>query len=190
MKRLYYLTPSLDIAEDVCTDLKKHGISDRYLHIMSNDRQGIQQHHLHEAGLLEKYDIPLSTGEGALWGCCISSVICATALIPLSTNLVAAEMIGYLSGLFLIGGTSLGAMSGAVFGFYHENRHLKKFHKEIVNGMHLLMVDTDAIHKQEVEESVHHFEALDAGEDEVWSMLPYHVKSNGLAQPLASTQFH
>jgi hypothetical protein len=185
MKRLYYLTDSLDTAENVYSDLKNHGIDQRYLHVLSNDAQGVQSHHLNQAGILNKYDISFQTGIGALWGSAIGFILAATALIPMTAGLLATELIAFTCLLLLAGGTVLGTVYGAILGCHQENRRLKKFHQQILNGMHLLMIDTDQQHRREIENSVHHFETVDAGEEDIWTILPYHVNSNH-SDPIAA----
>ena len=47
MKRGYFLTDSLDEADKAVEILHQLHVDDSQIHILSKDRQGVQQHHLH-----------------------------------------------------------------------------------------------------------------------------------------------
>ena len=68
MKRLYYLSPSIDSVDDVSQDLHEHGITDWNFHIISTNEDGLYSHHLHSANAFQRTDVIRFVERGLLSG--------------------------------------------------------------------------------------------------------------------------
>jgi len=66
MKRLYYLTESIDAAEKLSERLHSEGITDWNFHVLGKDKANIVRHHLHSTTPLQELDIVRSGERGIL----------------------------------------------------------------------------------------------------------------------------
>lgn len=164
MKRLYYLTDSLESVTQITGDLHQDGITDWHLHVLSRNEAGLYHRKVHSANVFQENDI-IHLGE-------------VGAMIGGAVGLVASTLIGWLqpfgfnppfpfllfqAGLF----TLFGAWSGGLIGCTKENYKIARFHNDLDNGRHLIMVD---VYKQQEKKIRHHLhqyhpEACLAGED-------------------------
>lgn len=178
MKRLYYLTRNVQSTERIAEDLHREGITDWHFHVISKDEAGLQQHHVHMANLLHRFDVLHSGERGGLIGGTIGFAIGVLAVLftpmgdifgfwflPLPTG---------LCGFF-------GAWVGGLVGLSHENYKIARFHDDIEKGRYLIMIDI----RKDKEESVRrvmerlHPEARLAGMDSTWisPLVAAHTRS-------------
>jgi hypothetical protein len=68
MKRLYYLSSSIESVEQVSNDLHEKGITDWNFHIISKDEAGLYSHHLHSASLIQRTDVVRFVERGLISG--------------------------------------------------------------------------------------------------------------------------
>lgn len=141
MKRLYYLTNSIDRAESVSKDIHKEGVSDWNFHIMSRDRDGLTKHHLHSTNtLIHERDVIRISERGAIFG--LISGICAILaffiMIPGVPIRLVSEVLILL--VCLAFGVS-GAFLGGIVGLAMENAKIRCFHEDLDAGNYLLMID-------------------------------------------------
>ena len=54
MKRLYYLTDTLDSVSKISTNLHQDGITDWNIHVLSKDEAGLYHRHVHSAHLFQQ----------------------------------------------------------------------------------------------------------------------------------------
>lgn len=164
MKRLYYLTDSLDSVTRIVEDLHRDGITDWHLHVLSRNEAGLYHRQIHSANMLQENDVIHSGQLGALAGGLVG-LVAATLLewwnpfgvdIPLPALIVVA-------GVF----TMFGAWSGGLAGVTRENYKTTRFHDDLVNGKHLVMVDVSREQERLVRHQLcrYHPEACLAGED-------------------------
>ena len=57
MKTMYYLASSLGSVDNIAQDLRKAGIKNWFIHILSNDESGIKKRRLHSSNYLETLDL-------------------------------------------------------------------------------------------------------------------------------------
>lgn len=136
MKRLYYLTDDIDRAEHIARELENNDIQDRHIHILSRDEAGLLTRHLHGASYLERLDILRRGLQGFIAG--LISGLIALYVMAFAFDYVLAPS-GQVALVALT--TLLGSWVGGLVGFAHENHRLERFHEQVENGQHLIMID-------------------------------------------------
>ena len=164
MKRLYYLTGTLNSVTQIIDDLHHAGISDWHLHVLSRNEAGLYHRQVHSANLFQKNDV-LHSGElGAFTGGIVGLIVATLLELwnPLNLN-PSLPMLVFITGLF----TLFGAWSGGLAGVTRENYKTARFHDELKRGRHLIMVDVSKQQEKVVRYhlSQYHPEASMAGED-------------------------
>lgn len=138
MKRLYYLTDSMDCVEQISSEVHRWGISDWNFHVLSKDRAGLSKHQNHTDTALHQKSIVPTSERGAFIGvgAGIAAALGASLFIPLleSVGRILFAVIVFTCALF-------GAWSVALFGMHEEQHKLRKFHDDIESGKYLIMVD-------------------------------------------------
>lgn len=182
MKRLYYLTRSLDSVTRISEDLHQKGITDWHLHVLSRNEAGLYHRQVHSTNLFQQNDIIHSGEQGALIGGVLGILVVLLIewWMPFGTPLPLAVLI-LISGVF----TLFGAWSGGLAGITRENYKTERFNNELEQGKHLIMVDVSKQQEKEVryQLSRYHPEACLAGEDSTliqpfslsfWKKYPRH----------------
>jgi len=149
-KRLYFLLPNLDSAQQVVNELLLARIDDHHIHVMA--KEGTDLGDLPEATLFEKSDIVhgIETGMviGGISGL-VGSIIAITAL-----------QLGSMMGLVVLGCTIFGAGFGiwtsGMIGSSTKNTRLKEFESAMESGKILIMADIPLV---QVENITHKIEA-------------------------------
>ena len=148
MKRLYYLTSSIDSAESVSRELHREGVTDWNFHVMSSqleNREKLEQRHLHCASYyFHEHDGLRLAERGAIIGgvaglCAIIGYLVASTDVAAEHQLFAMVSLAF-STVILI---AFGVGSGMIYGVDHENIKIKRFHDQLENGEYLIMVDTN-----------------------------------------------
>jgi hypothetical protein len=167
MKRLYYLTQSLDSVSQISDDLHREGLSDWNIHVLSKDAAGLYHRHIHEAHLFQQNDVIHSGEMGALIGALIGLFIALSAdfLLPLQHSLPML-VLAAIAATF----TFFGAWSGGLVGITRENYKVRRFHDDLEKGQYLIMVDVlrqqEILIKQQINR--YHPEALLAAQGSSW----------------------
>jgi hypothetical protein len=147
MKRMYYLTDSLDSCEQISRDIHEAGINDGHFHVLSKDVAGLYKRHIHSANYLQTLDIVRNLERGAMVGFILAVLV--------TTWVATQKTFGEGSGLmyFAIFGfvTLFGAWAGGLVGVSTENQKIRNFHDEIESGKFLVMVDLKAEQVESVE---------------------------------------
>ena len=164
MKRLYYLTDSLDSVTGIFEDLHRDGITDWHLHVLSRNEAGLYHRQIHSANMLQENDVIHSGQLGALLGG-VAGLLAATLLEwwnPFEVDIPLPALI-IVAGVF----TMFGAWSGGLAGVTRENYKIAQFHDDLVRGKHLIMVDVSRMQEKRIRYhlSRYHPEACLAGED-------------------------
>ena len=149
-KRLYFLLPNLDSAQQIVNELLLARIDDHHIHVMA--KEGTDLGDLPEATLFEKSDIihGIETGMviGGISGL-VGSIIAITAL-----------QLGSMMGLVVLGCTIFGAGFGiwtsGMIGSSTKNTRLKEFESAMESGKILIMADVPLV---QVETITHKIEA-------------------------------
>lgn len=151
MKRLYYLTESIDAAEKLSERLHSEGITDWNFHVLGKDKANIVKHHLHGTTPLQELDIVRSGERGILAGLAVGIVF--VAILMLFT--VFGEGLHWLWSLAAVMLFALfGAWLGGLVGVSTENYKIKQFHKRIEEGEYLMLIDVNGMQKTLVESIV------------------------------------
>ncbi|BFM10456.1 hypothetical protein R50072_06090 [Simiduia litorea] len=174
MQRLYYLTSTLQAAEQITSDLLNHGVFKHQLHLVAKNDGALEQHHLPTASPLDTTDI-LPAGEGGLLiGLFVGACACAGLYaygLDAKTNWIA-----YVGLLVLC--TGLFTWLGGFIGIGLQHYKLGFFKKELDAGNILVMVDTPSEKRLSVENLMaHHPDAVAAGSGSTWNnpLHPAHL---------------
>jgi hypothetical protein len=162
MKRLYYITDQLDFAEHISEQLSANGIDKHHIHVLSKDETGVVTHHLNGPHILERVDFI----HGALTGLIIGLMIAIAALFigrfVLGYHIVDVGQVATICLLMLFG-----TWLGGLIGFSHENYHIRRFHRQLKEGRHLMMIDVQPSEEKLVHRIIEHLnEAVFGGEDQ------------------------
>ncbi|GGX41110.1 hypothetical protein [Saccharospirillum salsuginis] len=136
MKRLYYLTDDIDRAEHIARELEHNDIQDRHIHVLSQDEVGLMTRHLHGATYLERLDILRRGLQGLITGLIAGLVMLYIMAFAFNYTLAPSGQVALVALT-----TLLGSWVGGLVGFAHENHRLERFHEQVENGQHLIMID-------------------------------------------------
>lgn len=172
MKRLYYLTGTLNSVSQISEDLHNNGVTDWHIHVLSKDEAGLYHRHVHSAHLFQQNDVIHSGELGAILGGAVGLVIVLILhhAMPFLTGPVAPAMLVFIAGVL----TLFGAWCGGLVGATRENYKVARFHNDIERGKHLIMVDVHKPQEQQVRQQLrqYHPEALLAATGSSW-ILPF-----------------
>lgn len=136
MKRLFYLVDQLDSLEEISEDLHEHGVSDWRFHVLSKNEAGLYTRHVHGASILDRTDLARWAERGAIAGALFGAAFILTAIFSGALQLPTAAWVA----LFLFS-TGMGAFLAGFGGISAENYRIRKYHDDVENGRHLVMVD-------------------------------------------------
>ena len=137
MKCLYYLAPNLVSTGKMSDDLHDSGIADWFIHIISEDEQGLSRDHLHSSNYLETLDIVREAIIGALFGFMGGLIL---ALIFKITQPFGQEIpfLAYASVVVVC--SMFGCWVGGLDGWAHRNRKIERFMPDIEAGKNLVLI--------------------------------------------------
>lgn len=161
MKRLYYLTDKIEFAEEISANLTMNNIDKHHIHVLSKNEAGVITHHLNGPNLLERLDF----ARCALYGMITGLMVAILALFA-GHFLIGMEFswLGQFAMIVLI--MLFGTWVGGLIGFANENIHLKRFHNNIEEGKHLMMIDVSPAEERLVHKIIESLnEAEYQGED-------------------------
>ncbi|MGB1191645.1 MAG: hypothetical protein ACPG3T_01850 [Pseudomonadales bacterium] len=171
MKRLYYLTHDINVAESVSKLLHVNGISDWNFHVLSKDDAGIKKHHLHAATPIHELDILRSGERGLIYG-----IILAVIMVVLVGQFTSwFDMFGYL-GVFGIAIMTIGFSTwiGGFVGVQSENYKIRRFHDVIERGGYLLMIDVKPKQKASIEILLMNQHGVNKAGEDTTLVTPFH----------------
>lgn len=151
MKTNYYLSPSLNSTQKIADDLKKVGVDDWFVHVVSKDESGLHKERLHSSNYLETLDVLRNGVIGALIGFIIG-VFAAGALMyfkPFGPN-----MPEYVYLIVIVLFTLFGSWEGGLAGVASENRKLAQFGDDLEAGKYLILVYTWKKQEQAVKDMI------------------------------------
>jgi len=155
MKRIYFLTPNIEIAKKVVDDLLLGRIEERHIHVLA--KRGTPLENLPEATFLQKTDFIPALRQGmALGG--LTGVLAGVAAVALPTGLILGG--GAVLAISLAG-AGVGALMSSMVGISIGDRRIKQFQEAMEKGELLMMVDVPRRRVEEIEQIVksHHPEA-------------------------------
>ena len=158
MRRLYFLVPDVQNAEQIVNELLLARVEERHIHILAKDSVPLGEAHLPEGTLLEKSDFVPALERGLALGGATGVVAGITAVTFPPAGLVLGG--GAILALSLAG-AGVGAWVSAMIGVSAPNSRLKEFEDAIEAGELLMIIDVPKDRVEEIERLVkeHHPEA-------------------------------
>jgi len=150
MKRLYYLTESMESTESISDDLHNAGVTDWNFHVVSKHHEaGLYRRHIHSANLLHKSDIVHCAERGVVVGF-VGGILASWFLanVPVFSTTIGQGT----AMLVILFGVLLGGWLGGFVGIQTENYKLKRFHDKIEEGYFLILVDVEVGQEEIVRE--------------------------------------
>ncbi len=171
MRRLYFLSPHVDSAQQIVNDLLLARVDSGHMHIVSNDESKVIKANLPNASLLEKTDIVPAFERGIVVGFAtglIAGLIGAT-FSPLGLEFDGATILG-----ITLSGAIFGAWVSGMIAISLHNSQLKNFESAIDEGQLLLIVDVPKARIEEITQLVksHHPEAGERGSEPTMPAFP------------------
>ncbi|MEH6469714.1 MAG: hypothetical protein V7752_00570 [Halopseudomonas sp.] len=174
MIRHYFLADSLNTTEQVAELLQQQQlVKDSDFHVLSRDNRGLKQHHLHPANLLQRSDLV----RGAQWGAAAGFVFslaafCCAVLIMAFWSETSAMIKNTIFIASVIVPVILGTGVGAAIGVTREHHKISRFHQQLENGSHLLMINSEEDQLAIIEHALAAFPVINAGSDRLM-MSPF-----------------
>mgnify|MGYP000150334515 CR=1 FL=1 len=164
MKRLYYLSPSIESVEEVSNDLHEKGVTDWNLRIISKDESGLYSHRLHSASLIQRTDVVRYVERGLIAGGVLGLLFTMPLAYIESFTFNTWLAISFFCVIF-------GSWAGFIGGISQENYKTSRFHDHIAAGQYLIMVDVDQQHEELIRcvMELRHPEAIAQGKSSVFT---------------------
>lgn len=141
MKRIYYLTDTIDSTEQISKDLHSAGISDWNFHVLSKDEAGLYKRHIHSANYFQRLDIIRNAERGAMLGLLVGIY----GMIYINTSQPFGPDPGLMAYVTVSGVLTLfGAWTGGLAGLGVENQKISRYHDDLEAGKYLVMIDVKA----------------------------------------------
>lgn len=139
MKRLFFITPSLDDIEKAEADLTQQGVAEGHLHTLSNDDAEATKRDLHPLNSLGRKDTVHWMERGSILGAVLAiAVLVGAYFSDLTAAYTWAPFV--LLALFLFG---FSIWEAGLLGAHKTNSDFAQFDRDIDNGQHVLLVDID-----------------------------------------------
>jgi hypothetical protein len=162
MKRLYYITDEIDYAEHISNELTDNGIDSHHIHVLSKNESGVVTHHLNGPNIFERVDFIRGALNGMVIGLLVAIIALFIGRFVMSYDISGLGQVAMLCLLMLFG-----SWVGGLVGFANENIHLRRFHQQIKEGRHLMMIDVKVSEEKLVHRIIEHLnEAQFSGEDD------------------------
>lgn len=138
MRRIYFLSPNLNVTEGIISELKKKFYSKENIHVIAKDNLALEEHQLPKATLKEISDLLPSLKKGALLGLLVG-LLAGIIIKLLSIKNIEIDAFGILG--FGALGSIMGAWGSSLIGISVPNEAIVKFEGAINNGEYLLILD-------------------------------------------------
>lgn len=138
MKRLYFLSPSLESTTAIVEELQTLGIQDRNIHVVGKNHTGLAKNHIHEASVLQTSDVIPALERGAAIGVTSGLLAGLVAVSFPPAGLILGG--GAVLGLSLFG-AGFGAWVSSMIGVSVPNKTVEQYQQAIDKGQFLLITD-------------------------------------------------
>lgn len=160
MKRLYFLSPSLESTTAIVKELQTLGVQDKDIHVVGKNHTALVKNHIHQASVLQTSDVLPALERGAAIGVTsgLLAGLVAISFPPAGLVLGGGAVLGL--GLF---GAGFGAWVSSMIGVSVPNKTVEQYEQAIEKGQFLLIIDiakedelriTDLILKHHPEASI------------------------------------
>jgi hypothetical protein len=138
MKRLYYISDSLDELSKVQRELTQNGITQPQIHVLSWDDAEVARRELNEVEAVLKKDVVNSMNRGALVGVAASLAVLLFGYVTGFTD----SALGWMPIIFLsIVVLGFCTWIGGFYGIQEPHHQFKRFQQDLENGRHVFFVD-------------------------------------------------
>ena len=144
---MYYLAPNLVSAHKISDDLHEAGVTDWFLHVISNDEAGLSKEHVHSSNYLETLDLVRDGAIGAMIGFFVG-VIVAGILMYIKPFGPQIPEIVYLFVIIVL--TLFGSWEGGLMGIASKNKKHAKFDEELKSGKYLILIYAKKHHEETI----------------------------------------
>ena len=146
MRRIYFLSPDIEITKRIVDDLLLARIEERHIHVVA--KRGTELEDLPEANLLQKSDFVPAVERGLALGGSAGALagLVAIALPPASTVLAGGVLLGSA-----LAGAGVGAWAGSLIGVSTPSSRIKQFEEAIEAGHLLVLADVPKNRVAEIE---------------------------------------
>jgi membrane protein DedA with SNARE-associated domain len=168
-RRLYFLLPDVESAQQTANDLLLARIDDRHMHFLA--KRGTDLGELNEANVLHKTDLMHGVGVGlALGGVC--GLVLGAVIVAWPPEGTQPQMVAVL--IAAVVGAVLGAWMSSMAGAAVPNSRLKQFESDIERGKVLAMVDVPYGRVEQIRALVarRHPEAVAGGQETRFPAFP------------------
>ncbi len=151
MKRLYYLTDSIEFAHKISDTVHQQGISNWHFHIMSKNKDDLKNHHLHRSNFfIHERDCMRIAERGAIIGLLVGFLF-TLWLVGNAADIPSGTLLWIIAAMTFVSATigALGVAFGLLYGLAFENVKVRRFHKQLEDGQYLLMID---VRKEDAED--------------------------------------
>jgi uncharacterized membrane protein len=151
--RLYLMLPNIESASNVANELRRLGVENDQMHLLSHDAHDAQDAHIPAANVFHVSDAWHMTKQGAIAG-----IICGFGAILLSTSGMFVGVETYMQGG--VAGMVIGASIGAIIGMGRNESNIEEHDMDIVEGRKMLLVDVEKKNQYDVIDNIrsHHGE--------------------------------
>jgi hypothetical protein len=149
MRRLYFLVPNVELAQQMVNELLIARITDKHIHVLA--KRGTPLCDLPEASLLQKSDFIPAVEHGVALGGLTGTLAGLVAVsIPPAWPVVAGGIILATT----LAGAGVGAWLGGMVGMNVANTRVTQFEEAIEKGELLMMIDVPLTRVDEIERLV------------------------------------
>jgi len=140
MIRHFYICDDLDELDQLELQLENSGVYRPQIHVLSNDDTGVEMHkHLHNIAAVLKLDVVHGVTVGAVVG-----IILAAAVLIVTSYLNLPDRFTWVPFIFLaVSVLGFCAWWGGFHGIQTPHKDFRRFQKDLDEGKHVLIVDTD-----------------------------------------------
>lgn len=140
MNRHYYVSNDLDDLEAVENELESSGIDMEQIHVLSNQDDELEAHHLHPVSDLMKQDLVHSGEVGAVVGFLVAALMLVVAYMLGWTETNAGWTPFVFLAVLLL---AFGIWEGGFIGIQTQNKHFRRFRQYLKEGKHVFFVDVN-----------------------------------------------
>jgi hypothetical protein len=146
MRRIYFLVPSVGLAQSIVNDLLLARIEARHIHIVGRENTPLAD--LPQAGLAQTSDLVPSLQRGVAAGGLTGLLagLLATTFPPAGLVLGGGALLGMTAF-----GVGFGAWMSSMIGVRLPSGRIEKFQKVIADGALLMMIDVPSLRVEEIE---------------------------------------
>jgi len=157
MIRHFYISNDLDDLDGLEQELEKSGIHKPQIHVISRDDAGVDMHkNLHNIEAVLKLDVVHGVIVGAIMG-----AILATTVLVIGNYSSVTESYTWMPIIFLaVVLLGFSTWWGGFHGIHNPHKDFRRFEKDLEEGRHIFIVDTDQEQEQLLKNTLRSHQSL------------------------------